>query len=55
MKNKPQPTRLPIPQDLAACQALIQELFTTIAQQQESLVEKERQLVEKQARIEQLV
>ena len=55
MKKKPQPIRATIPQDLNACQALIQELFATIAQQQESLVEKDRQLVEKQARIEQLV
>ncbi|MFN7805141.1 MAG: transposase [Planctomycetaceae bacterium] len=55
MKKKSQPIRATIPQDLNACQALIQELFATIAQQQESLVEKDRQLVEKQARIEQLV
>ena len=55
MKKKSPSRQIPIPQDLPGCQALIRELFATIAQQQETVVEQARLLIEKQARIEQLV
>ena len=55
MKRKRPSQTVLIPQDLAGCHALLEQLFRTVAEQQELLASKDRELLAKQVRIEDLL
>lgn len=55
MKQKRATQSVLIPRDLAVCQALIEQLFRTVAEQQELLATKKRDLLAKRVLIEDLL